>query len=475
MIFSIEQKRKDAPAMLSDTGAEVTYGELCCQAEQLKKIIDRHCLLFCMCKNMPGAVVGYIGALESHAVPLLLDADLDREQFEKFFQIYEPAFLWAPAEWGVDFADSVEKKMYEAYGFCLWKTNYAPYAAHPSLGLLLATSGSTGSPKLVQLSLENVMANAASIREYLKLTDRERPITTLPLQYTYGLSIINSHLLAGACILMTRASYVQKEFWDFFENQGATSFGGVPYTYEILKKMHIFQKKMPSLTSLTQAGGKLSASLQEEVGRWAAQQGISFYIMYGQTEATARMSYLPPEKCLDKIGSIGIAIPGGAFLLTDEDGNEISEPGQVGELVYRGKNVSLGYAEKKEDLLNGDVRGGVLHTEDLAKRDKDGYYYIVGRKKRFLKIFGIRVSLDACEQILREWYPTAEFACAGSDGHMKIYAADRTAAREAPKKLSEYLHLSPRAFEGFYLPKIPKNTAGKIQYAALEHEKGMQL
>lgn len=470
MIFSIEKRRADADAICSSDGAVVTYGELRVFMEQMKQLFGGRCLVFCMCENTPGAVAGYLGMLENHVVPLLLGADLDNQQFDGFYYVYEPSYVWAPAEWEEKMQEHMCNKVYEAYGYCLWKTGYPPCPLHDSLALLLATSGSTGNPKLVRLSRKNVEANAESIRKYLELDEGERPVTTLPMQYTYGLSIINSHLLAGACILMTRESYVQSGFWKFLEEKCATSFGGVPYTYEILKRMKIFTRPIPSLRSITQAGGKLSVALQKEVAAWARGQNIRFFVMYGQTEATARMSYLPPENCLKKLGSIGIPIPGGKFSLMEENGETICCPGVPGELVYTGENVSLGYAENRDDLCLGDENGGILYTGDIARVDADGYYYIVGRKKRFIKIFGVRVGLDECEQILRGHYEGVEFACGGGDNDLRIYGTERKAVGEAADYLSRYLKLNKKSFSAFYLPEIPKNDSGKIQYTKLQDE-----
>lgn len=469
MIFSIEKKNADTLAICSADGMDMTYGQLRAFAEQMKEIFCGRHLAFCMCENTPGAVAGYIGMLENGIVPLLLGADLNLEQFDAFYHVYEPSYVWAPLEWEEKLSGRVHGKVCEKYGYCLWQTGFFTTQLHDSLGLLLATSGSTGSPKLVRLSRRNIESNAESIREYLKLDETERPITTLPMQYTYGLSIINSHLLAGACILMTKESYVQGGFWKFFQEKEATSFGGVPYTYEILKRMRIFTKPLPSLRSITQAGGKLPAALQEEVGKWAKAQNIRFYVMYGQTEATARMSYLPPENCLNKPGSIGIAIPGGKFSLTGENKEAIGQADEPGELIYEGPNVSLGYASEKKDLMLGDENGGILHTGDIAKIDADGYYYIVGRKKRFIKIFGVRVGLDACEQILRARFADTEFACTGSDNHLEIYGTDPVAVDEAVEYLSGYLRLNRKSFCAFYLPEIPKNDSGIIQYTALQN------
>jgi acyl-coenzyme A synthetase/AMP-(fatty) acid ligase len=291
------------------------------------------------------------------------------------------------------------------------------------------------------------------------------------MNYTYGLSIINSHLSVGATILLTEKSIMQREFWSFFTEQGATSFGGVPYTYEMLDKLMFFRRKLPSLRTMTQAGGKILPALHQKFAEYAQREGKNFVVMYGQCEATARMSYLPPEHALDKVGSMGIAIPGGKFLLIDAEGKEILEPETVGELVYDGENVTLGYAECADDLVKGDERHGRLVTGDMAKRDADGFYYIVGRKKRFLKIFGNRVNLDETERLIKGAFPGVDCACGGVDDKMKIYVAtdgvegiDESRIRDF---VAEKTHLNFAAFEVMSVPEIPKNASGKTLYSEL--------
>lgn len=159
--------------------------------------------------------------------------------------------------------------------------------------------------------------------------------------------------------------------------------------------------ELPSLRTMTQAGGKLSRNLQEQYGTYAKERGIRFVVMYGQTEATARISYLPYKECLNKTGSIGIAIPDGKLSIWDEAGEEVKEANVQGELVYKGKNVTLGYAKSMEDLKNGDERGGILRTGDMGYFDEDGYFYVCGRRDRYRKIYGNRVSLDEIENLVR--------------------------------------------------------------------------
>jgi long-chain acyl-CoA synthetase len=222
----------------------------------------------------------------------------------------------------------------------------------------MTTSGSTGSPKLVRLSYGNLAANAGAIATYLAIGAEDRAITTLPVNYVYGLSVVNSHLHAGASIVLSTASLTEKRFWELLKAQRATTFSGVPYTFELLHRLGWSRMNLPSLKVLTQAGGKLNASLVREFASQCQARGIRFYVMYGAAEATARMSYLPPSMVMDKAASIGIAIPGGEFTLEGPDNSPIDKPETVGELIYRGPNVSLGYAECRRDLALGDERGG---------------------------------------------------------------------------------------------------------------------
>jgi acyl-coenzyme A synthetase/AMP-(fatty) acid ligase len=311
-----------------------------------------------------------------------------------------------------------------------------------------------------------MLANATSIAEYLSINEHERPITTLPMSYSFGLSIINSHFIKGATLLLTSKTLMQKEFWAFLKTQKATSLSGVPYTYEILKKLRFFRMELPSLITLTQAGGKLNNELNKEFSEFCLNANKRFFVMYGQTEATARMSYLPSQYSLTKLGSMGIAIPGGEFSIIDEKGTNIEGPEIIGELVYKGKNVSLGYAECGDDLKKEDENHGILCTGDIAKRDSDNFYYIVGRKKRFIKIYGNRVNLDETERLLKNIVP--DCACAGEDDHMIIYITDKTRADEVRNYISSKTGINHAAFSVRHIAEIPKNSSGKTIYSKLD-------
>lgn len=457
----------DSTAAITEQGQSITYRELAAEGSGLASKMPERSLVFCLCKNEIGALLGYTACLNHKIVPLLLDSHLDRELLAHLLDTYKPAYVWVPQESVEEFPSFACE--YQRFSYALLKTGFAEaYPLHEELALLLTTSGSTGSPKLVRQSYKNIRANTASIVSYLELDHTERPITTLPMNYTYGLSIVNSHLSVGATLLLTGSTLMQKEFWNFFKEQGATSFGGVPYTYEMLKKLRFFRMELPSLRTMTQAGGKLSPELHHEFAEYAQKLGKKFVVMYGQTEATARMAYLPHEHSLEKYGSMGIAIPGGHFDLIDVNDTIINQPNVTGELVYTGDNVTLGYAERGEDLCKGDERHGVLVTGDMAKRDADGYYFIVGRKKRFLKIFGNRVNLDESERMIKSNFEFLDCACAGVDDKMYIFVTDASKELDVKRFISEKTGLNPSAFHMKTIDTIPKNEAGKTLYIKLE-------
>ena len=420
MIFNID-KYGSRPVIIADDGRRLTYAQLGELVSDRAKSLQRGVLQFCLCKNTIESIVEYLACLEAGAPVAMLDATKDAETIENLRQIYKPGIT----------------------------------KCHPDLAVCLTTSGSTGSPKLVRLTLRNIIANAESIAEYLHIDANERPITMLPMYYSYGLSIINSHLLKGATILLTDKSYAQREFWNFLRENEATSMSGVPYTWEMLRRLRFMRMDLPSVKTMTQAGGKLNAEIALEYIRWAKDQNKQFIVMYGQTEATARMSYLPWERAEEKYASIGVAIPRGQFSLAED-----------GELIYQGENVSLGYAECAEDLIKGDENHGVLDTGDMARVDEDGFYYITGRKKRFVKVWGNRCNLDQVEQLVKPI--TTACACAGVDDHITVFVTKDGLEKEIKDLLASKTGLNPIAFAVKVIEAIPVKDSGKIDYQLLQ-------
>lgn len=457
-------KFRDRIAVIDEYGNRFSYQKIQEDCVDFFKQINHRCLVMIFCTNTIGSLVGYISCLNNLIVPIMVDSELNQELLVGLIDKYKPEYYWLPNEKCFKVQGS---KIYESYAYSLVKSVYKDcFPLFQDLALLLTTSGSTGSPKLVRQSYKNIESNAEAIVGYLKLNDEERPITTLPMNYTYGLSIINSHLFVGATIIITSKTLLQREFWQLFKAYRATSFGGVPYTYELLEKLRFFKMDLPSLKTMTQAGGKLSTELHKKFAEYAEATGRSFVVMYGQTEATARMAYLPPENALKKCGSVGIAIPHGQFRLLDMNDCQINDPNVVGELEYLGPNVMLGYAEAGDDLIKGDELCGILKTGDMAKFDSDGYYYIVGRKKRFLKIFGSRINLDETEQLIKSHFPTDDCAIGGVDDRMYIFT-NGSNGEAIIRFLSKTMEIHKSAFHLICLKEIPRNQSGKILYNVL--------
>lgn len=465
MILNLDRWSGDAVAAIDSQGNQLTYGELRDFAEDAKQLMPKHSLFFQLVENNVGGIAWTIGNISAGNVPLILNAHLDEGLYKSLFELYQPPFVCVPD----GMADKYDYEMVGSfYGYALMKTGNEDCPMNDELSHLLPTSGSTGSPKLVRHKYDNIEAAALNISTFFELKDSDRPLMVLPLYYTMGLSIVFSHFYVGATVLITNLSMTDRNFWKFMKEERATSFTGVPYSFEILNLMRFFRMDLPDLTLLTQGGGRMPKELNLKFAEFCRDNGKQWIATYGQSECTARMAWLPPKWAIEKVGSIGIAVPNAELSLIDMDGNPITTPHTEGEMCYRGKNVTMGYARQREDLLLGDERHGFIRTGDLAYFDEDGCYYIVGRMGRFLKLFGMRVGLDECERIVKGKYPNLECACVGTDEKMLVYLTDESYKAQVKDELVSRLKLVAPSFEVRIIDEIPKNEAGKILYAKLE-------
>lgn len=459
MFLDFDKKRKDSVAAIDDSGASLTYGEIVGFTERFAQALPERTLIFILSENRIGAMLGYAGALSTGIVPLIISAKTEKSLYENFLDRYSPAYLWAPREMAGYLG--YPSTGFEEWGYVLLKTGLSAPALYDDLALLLPTSGSTGSPKLVRHSYRNVEANAQNVVQLFELTEDERPMAVLPMHYTMGLSVITSHLLAGATVILSGRSLLDKGFWQMMREHHVTSFTGVPYSYELLSKLRFFRMDLPDLRTISQGGGKMTESLFQACADYATQKGKRFIATYGQTECTARMAYLPAELALTKTCSIGIAEPGGQLSIVDKDGEESFEGIAEGELVYRGENVTLGYATCAEDLLKGDENHGIMHTGDLARRDADGCHFIIGRMKRFLKIFGLRIGLDEVEGLIKSAFDT-DCYCSGTDEVLVISVTNGAVAGEIAAFVEEKTHLFHQNIAVKTVQSIARNEAGKV-------------
>lgn len=461
-IFPLDAFPADQTAALDDSGQVLSYGDLAQFSVRLASSVPARSVALVLVRNTLGCVAAIVALIKQGVVPILLDASAAQATVALHIERYQPEVLVLPSNLQANYSDNPCLLTMLDYAVLASELQADRCPPHPDLALLLSTSGSTGSPKLVRQSRGNVLSNAQAIASYLNICPSDRPVTSLPLHYTYGFSVLSSHLQLGATLLVTDRSVMEKSFWTFFKEAGATSLAGVPYTYQMLKRLGFLRLSPGALRTLTQAGGKLSETLAREFAEFAARNTIDFYVMYGQTEATARMSYVPAARALEKVGSIGVAIPGGEFFLVDPTGCEITATGVQGELGYRGPNVTMGYAEHRADLSKGDERQGRLLTGDLALRDSDGYYYITGRLSRMAKLFGKRVSLDDLEQICLDL--VAEVACIGAEDRVTVWITEGQQQGALPGLLAERTDIHPSAYHVRVIDSLPRTPAGKTDY-----------
>jgi acyl-CoA synthetase (AMP-forming)/AMP-acid ligase II len=454
--YAFLDEPSDAPAVV-DTAAERiwTQADL---AELVEATADRirtgrRDLVFCLSGGRDFAsVVGYLsGVRAGHAVAMLdgrIPADLTAALVER----YRPAFV-------LHTADGRELSIDKGPG------GDTPPVSDELL-ILLSTSGTTGSPKLARLSIGAIESHTDTISQYLEIDASERAIQSLPIHFSYGLSVLNTHLGKGASVILSPHSIMQPEFWADAARWEATSFAGVPYSYAILERAALLDKAMPdSMRTLTQSGGRLAPEAIVKLHEMMTERGGRLFVMYGQTESTARMSYVPPAALPDKAHCVGIPIPDGSFTIL-RDGIETSEPEVEGEVVYRGPNVMMGYAERRDQLALADELKGVLHTGDVGVLDSDGFLRLTGRTKRIAKVYGLRVSLDEVEAAAG-----AHGLVAAVDGGDRIVlwrlSGSPISGDDLRLELARRFNLKSRAFAVHDLDDLPLTGRGKVDYRAL--------
>lgn len=333
--------------------------------------------------------------------------------------------------------------------------------------IILFTSGSTAKPKGVMLSHNNLIYNTNSIIQYLQLTNRDRMEVVLPFYYCYGTSLIHTHFrVCGSLVINNKFMFPQTVI-DDINKYKCTGFAGVPSTFQILLKMtNIKQSKFPSLRYITQAGGRLPNIFIKEL--IDILKGVDIYIMYGQTEATARLSYLPPDLLESKLGSIGKGIPGTQLKVMNEYGGEV-KPGETGHIVAKGKNIMKGYFNDQEET-NKVLKNEYLYTGDLGTVDKDGYIYIIAREKNIIKSGGNRISPKEIEDVILEIEDVLECAVVGVEDDTLGEAVKAVVVCKGSNiTLTDIQMHCKNKLPRYKVPKyikfvlsLPKNSSGKV-------------
>jgi acyl-CoA synthetase (AMP-forming)/AMP-acid ligase II len=343
------------------------------------------------------------------------------------------------------------------------------------LALIIYTSGSSGAPHGVGQTFRNIVANTCSIVAYLHLGPDDRALLTLPLHYCYGRSVLQTHLARGGSVVLEGRTAFPASILESLREHECTGLPGVPLTFEMLRRQgDVAGSSFPRLRYVTQAGGAMAP----ETIAWAvdAFAPAEVFVMYGQTEATARLSYVPPESALRKLGSIGIPIPGVELRVTRPDGSEAAV-GEVGELMARGENVTPGYVDDPEATAS-ILRDGWLWTGDLASRDQDGFLFHEGRAKEILKVGGHRVSPSEIESVIASHPGVAEVAVVGRPDPLMgetpvAFLVVRSPSEATPDELkafcSERLPRYKMPVRFVSIEAMPRTSSGKLARDELRH------
>ncbi len=444
--------------IIDDHGLKHTYKEVNSKIKNFEKFFKKKSLILILSSFSKDFIINYLSFLRYGHTQIIIDENIKNEFFNKIVSKYNPEFIFTREhKKNLNKKYEIKKKNF-LNEYNIYKSKkIKKIKLNKNLAVLLSTSGSTGSNKFVKQSYENIYSNSKNIAKYLKIKTTDRSITNLPLSYSYGLSIINSHFIKGGSIFVSKNTILEKMFWQKVYKYRITNLNGVPFFYEILKKIKFEKFNLKHIKFFTQAGGHLDKKLNKYFVKYCLKNKKKFIVMYGQTEATSRISYLDWKFSLSKLGSIGKAIPQGNL--------KINKNKKRGELIYQGKNVSIGYSENFKDLMDYDINKGTLHTGDIAKIDDDGFFYIVGRLNRNIKIYGFRINLDDLERKLQAKNYTC--ACIGRKEIINIYYTKKNQEKGIYFELLNTFKFKKDYFEMIFIKKFPYSRNGKIKYSKL--------
>lgn len=453
-------KYTNREAFVTNTGCRITYNELeHIQKKCVNQMNNVGRLVFVISDNSIESIICYIACIQNKIPLMLIDACASDKDIMDLINAYHPKNIWQPK--GCKYYKNFNVTGRFGNYILFSNNNKIPfYQINKNLALLMLTSGSTGARKTVRLSYDNLQSNTKSIIEALDIQSDDVAMVMLPICYAYGLSIINTYLSVGAKLLISNYKIIENKFWKFFSVHNGTAICGVPYMYEMLKKVRFDKLPLNNLKLITQAGGALKEETQQYLLEYAKKENIKLAIMYGQTEATARMSCFFLDQHPEKINSVGRVIPKGQFKI-DKKYNE-----KYGQILYQGKNVFMGYADSYRDLYKEDLNKGKLYTGDEGYLDKDGYLYITGRINRIAKVLGKRLSLDDLESKISK-LSGEEVYCIDGKEHIVVYS-QRECNWDKVKNIIKALNFNYKLFHFLELDTIPYNANGKVSYKEME-------
>jgi len=391
-------------ALLEPNIKEYTYSEVLSKIKKLNNLFESNSVILLIASNTIASIIGYLSfcCKIKKCTTILIDDTFKESSIKNIIKSYKPNYLFYPE----NYIKSINIDLSHIKSFENYKLSKTFFNKNKKINknnfLLISTSGTTGSVKFVRLSRKNIIENSKSIIKNLKIKKSHTTITTMPMGYSYGLSILNTHLLSGAKIIVNKRNIFNKNFWQIINNFKVSSFGGVPLFFEYLKKLKFENFNLKNIIYITQAGGKLEDNVASYFINICKEKKYKFFCMYGQAEASPRISSIEISKYPKKINSIGKSLDGIIMKLLDKKKNFIKKSYKIGEIIIKGPNVSLGYAKTFKDLFYGNINKGQIRTGDLGYFDNQGFFYLTGRIKRISKIFGFRVNLDEIEAFLKK-------------------------------------------------------------------------
>lgn len=456
MFWENRTPSEDRKTFLIDSTTSLSYGQVFDQADALFGNVSRDVILI-LCERKFESVIAYVGALRAGLVPLLIDEATRADPLARLLERYLPYYVFASQEVEVPELWHVCAELGEGR---LWKRKSNSYVSpvHDDLCLLLTTSGSTGDPKTVRLTTQNIQSCTDEICRYLSMSAQVRALALLPLHYSYGLSVLHCCMNSRASIVLSQKSVLDRDFWAFINEMEITDLAGVPFIFDIMRRMKIPDAVMKKLRCVTQAGGRMDPEVSKHFSTLFAGADVAYFTMYGQTEASPRIAYLPPNYAEEKLGAVGIPLAIGQARIADNHET-------IGELIYSGPNVCMGYARDRADLAKGDELKGELYTGDQARIDEDGFIFVIGRRARYIKLQGQSISLDYVETILQGY----KISCRaiGRDNLLVICYADTTPA-VIRRILKENFTVHASSVRLQAVESFPMKSSGKPDYADLE-------
>lgn len=446
----------DKFAIIDDKGNSITYRELVKEAGIIKQYIKEKSIIFILCDHNIETIEFVYKVLYSNRIPLLLSNKISKELLEHLLDIYEPQYIYCKKEY--EYSNRFHS-IVEFGDYMLLRTNNVLYPIHPELALLMSTSGTTGSTKLVKLSYENLYDNVEHMCERINLKSEQKGISPLPINHIYGLAFCLWNWQRGATLLISEESIISNKFNDFYIREKANIFAATPSIYRMMQKIQFWDSDKLAYLHIAMSGGEQMT--KEEQYNLVSMLGNKFWISYGQTECSCIISTTNFDKDNIKFRSVGKALDNINIDINDKNG----------EIIVKSKSVCMGYAHNIIQLSEGDVNQGTIFTGDRGYMDEDGYIYLEGRLARDIKILGKRVCLDDIEEYLKSKFVDIEFACIGLDNCVVVFynRIEENIEKRTSDLLRENMNIPYKFIFCMYLEQFPKSDTNKIGYTELEN------